>query len=148
MTIPATRPSRPQTNPEALRRAAQFPALRAIFTRRSRRFALGAQLSGPLAYRSDADPVPLSDAEEAILVAAATGVTGVARDDWPFTDADGERTGAQQLASFTGRSYPSPLATHGTELFWTNDDGVFFLPQRDVAPTHYRQLTQIGRAHV
>jgi hypothetical protein len=147
MTIPATRPSRPQTNPEALRRAAQFPALRAIFTRRSRRFALGAQLSGPLAYRSDADPVPLSDAEEAILVAAATGVTGVARDDWPFTDADGERTGAQQLASFTGRSYPSPLATHGTELFWTNDDGVFFLPQRDVAPTHYRQLTRQDQRH-
>ncbi|MGA2010381.1 MAG: hypothetical protein ABSH51_07600 [Solirubrobacteraceae bacterium] len=138
----STQPARPPADEAAIKRAASFPALRAIFTRRSRRFALGAQLTGPLAYRSEADPVPLSDAEEAILVAAATGITGVARDDWPFTDERGERTGADKLDSFTGRSYPSPLATHGTELFWTNDDGVFFLPQRDVAPQRYLQLNR------
>ena len=50
-----------------------------------------------------------SDAEEAILVAAGTGVTGVAREEWPFADADGAATGADKLASFTGRAYPSPL---------------------------------------
>ncbi|MGA2926570.1 MAG: hypothetical protein ABSG43_11340 [Solirubrobacteraceae bacterium] len=139
--------TRPPTNPDAIRTAAAFPALRAIFTRRSRRFALGAQLTGPLAYRSDSDPVPLSEAEEAILVAAATGITGVARDDWPFADEHGDRTGADKLASFTGRSYPSPLATHGTELFWTDDAGVFVLPQRDAAPHHYVQLTRQRDRH-
>jgi len=139
--------SRPPTNEPALRRAATFPALRAIFTRRSRRFALGAQLTGPLAYRSNADPVALSEAEEAILIAAATGITGVARDDWPFTDEDGDPTGADKLGSFTGRSYPSPLPTHGTELFWTNDEGVFVLPQRDVAPARYLQLTRQEQRH-
>jgi hypothetical protein len=144
-TTPSTQ--RPPTNGAALRRAAAYPALRAIFSRRSRRFALGAELTGPLAFHSEADPVPLSEAEEAILVAAATGITGVARDDWPFTDADGGRTGADKLGSFTGRSYPSPLATHGTELFWTNDDGVFFLPQRDVAPERYIQLSRQDQRH-
>lgn len=136
----ARRATRPRTNPEALRRAAEFPALQAIFGRRSRRFALGAELTGPLAFRSEAQPVPLSDAEQAILVAAGTGVTGVARDEWPFTAQDGSLTGADKLTSYTGRSYPSPLATHGTELFWTDDDGVWALPQRDVAPERYLQL--------
>src|SRR5262249_55503650 len=141
MTTFATGPRpRPGTNPEALRRAAAFPALEALFGRRSRRFALGAELTGPLAYRSEAEPVPLSSAEEAILVAAGTGVTGVARDEWPFLDEDGGRTGADKLTSYTGRTYPSPLATHGTELFWTNDDGVFLVPQRDAGPEHYVQL--------
>ncbi len=52
--------------------AAAFPALAAIFSRRSRRFPLGGSLTGPLAYTSDAKPLPLSEEEEAILVAAAT----------------------------------------------------------------------------
>ena len=73
----ATR-TRSTIRPEALRAAAAFPALEAIFTRRARRFALGAELTGPLAYRSEHDPVPLGYEEEAILVAAATGITGVA----------------------------------------------------------------------
>lgn len=147
MSTSTARPSKPSTREAALRRAAAFPALRAIFTRRSRRFALGAELTGPLAYRSTAEPVPLADAEEAILVAAGTGITGVARDDWPFTDETGARTGADKLGSFTGRSYPSPLATHGTELFWTNDEGVFVLPQRDVAPERYIQLGRQSERH-
>ena len=147
MTISTRTITRPPTNQTAIRRAAAFPALRGIFTRRSRRFALGAELTGPLAYRSDRDAVPLSEAEEAILVAAATGITGVARDDWPFTDEHGDRTGADKLGSFTGRSYPSPLATHGTELFWTDDEGVFVLPQRDVAPERYIQLTRQEDRH-
>lgn len=147
MATTRPRATRPPTRPEALRAAGQFGALRAIFTRRSRRFALGAELTGPLAHRSSADPLPLSEAEEAILVAAATGVTGVARDEWPFTDEDGGRTGADKLTSYTGRTFPSPLATHGTEVFWTNDDGVFVLPQRDAAPRRYTQLTRQGERH-
>jgi nitroreductase len=131
--------SRPSVRPEALAAAARFPVLEAIFTRRARRFALGAELTGPLAYRSEREPVPLAEEEEAILVAAATGVTGVVREEWPFVTAEGEPTGADKLASYTGRPWPSPLAIHGTELFWTNDEGVFVLPQRDVKPARYVQ---------
>src|SRR3984885_8260289 len=142
MSVTAEREVRPRpaVNPGALRRAGRFPALQAILSRRSRRFALGAELTGPLAHRSAYDPLPLALEEEAILVAAGTGITGVARDEWPFLDADGRPTGADKLASYTGRTYPSPLAQHGTELFWTNDEGVFALPQRTVPPTAYTQL--------
>lgn len=137
MATTPTRIPRPGVAPGALRAAREFGALRAIFSRRSRRFALGAALTGPLGYRSQADAVPLAEEEEAILVAAATGVTGVARDEWPFTDDDGGRTGGDKLASYTGRAFPSPLATQGTEVFWTNDDGVFVLPQRHRDPAAY-----------
>jgi hypothetical protein len=139
--------ARPPVNAAALRAAREFPALEAIFTRRSRRFALGAELTGPLAHRSEREPLPLSEQEEAILVAAATGITGVANDEWPFTDAEGRGTGADKLTSYTGRAFPSPLATHGTELFWTNDDGVFVLPQRDPRAANGPQLHQEGEAH-
>src|SRR3954470_9655758 len=94
--------ARPSIRPEALEAACAFPALDAIFTRRARRFALGAELTGPLAFRSDGERVPLADEEEAILVAAATGVTGVVREEWPFATAEGGPTGADKLASFTG----------------------------------------------
>jgi hypothetical protein len=139
--------TRPSVRPEAIRAAFVFPTLEAIFTRRARRFALGAELTGPLAYQSAHDPVPLAYEEEAVLVAAATGVTGVVREEWPFTTGDGTPTGADKLASFTGRSYPSPLAIHGTELFWTNDEGTFALPQRDVKPDAYIQNQTLDDQH-
>ena len=119
--------------------AAAFPALAAIFSRRSRRFPLGGSLTGPLAYTSDAKPLPLSEEEEAILVAAATGVTGIIREEWLFLDAGGQPTGGDKLASFTGRTYPSPLASKSTEVFWTNDAGTYLLPQRDVRAGSYTE---------
>ena len=138
---------RPSVRPEALQAALAFPALEAIFTRRARRFALGGSLSGPLAFQSRQLPVPLAYEEEAILVAAATGVSGIAHEEWPFLTEDGETTSGDKLASFTGRTYPSPLANHSTELFWTNDDGVFCLPQRDELPRAQGQLVTAEQQH-
>lgn len=55
----------------------EFPLMDALFGRRARRFGMGMELpSGPLAYKSDKEPLPLSPMERSILVAAATGVTG------------------------------------------------------------------------
>ena len=141
------RPKRPPVRPEALQAAAAFPTLEAIFTRRARRFALGAQITGPLDYRSDAEPVPLAYEEEAILVAAATGRTGVVLEEWPFTTAEGTTTSADKLHSFSGRAYPSPVAIHGTELFWTNDDGLFVLPLRDEKPKAYVENQTVEEQH-
>jgi len=124
--------------------ANEFGALNAVFGRRSRRFPLGGTLTGPLAFESKRGPVPLSTEEEALLVAAATGVTGVVREEWSFLDAEGNPTGGDKLASFTGRSYPSPLANHSTEVFWTNDEGTFFLPARDSRPHAYLQNQTAG----
>ncbi len=131
---------RPTVHPGALAQMRAYPALDAIFSRRSRRFALGVELTGPLAFKSEKDPIPLAYEEEAILVAAGTGISGIATEEWPFLDEDGDSTSGDKIGSFTGRTYPSPLANHNVELFWTNDDGVFALPQRDVRPERHNQL--------
>src|ERR1700728_3109996 len=96
-----TKHPRPSVRPEALESAFAFPALEAIFTRRARRFALGATMTGPLAFSSDKQPVPLASEEEAILVAAATGITGVVREEWPFRTGARDAIGADKLASIT-----------------------------------------------
>ncbi|MFD4504660.1 hypothetical protein [Streptomyces sp. NPDC058457] len=129
----------PTTPPELLEEAARFPALRAVFERRARRFPLGGTLTGPLAFDSAREPLALSADEEAVLVAAASGITGVVREEWSFLDEEGRTTGGDKLASFTGRTYPSPLANHSTEVFWTNDEGTYLIPQRDRRPDAYLQ---------
>lgn len=135
----AETPPQPAHDNDLLAQAARYPALQALFGRRARRFPLGGTLTGPLAHQSRHQPVPLSPQEEAVLVAAASGVTGVVREEWSFLDAQGAATGGDKLASFTGRTYPSPLANHSTEVFWTNDQGTFFLPRRDTRPHAYVQ---------
>jgi hypothetical protein len=50
----------------------EFPLLQALFGRRARRFGLGMEIpSGPLAFRSEKDPLPLTELEQMLLVAAA-----------------------------------------------------------------------------
>ena len=54
-----------------------FPLFEALMGRRSRRFGFGMELAyGPFVHKSDKEPFPLSEDEIAILVAAATGLTG------------------------------------------------------------------------
>lgn len=58
----------------------QFPLMQAIFGRRARRFGMGMEIpSGPLAFRSRSDPQSLSQLEQAVLIAAGTGVSGWSR---------------------------------------------------------------------
>jgi len=55
-----------------------YPLFEALYGRRSRRFGLGFEIAeGPFRYRSEQAPVPLSEFEEALLVAAGIGVTGI-----------------------------------------------------------------------
>lgn len=59
--------------------------LEAMLARRSRRFAPGMSLpTGPLAYRSQREPDPLREEEEAALAFAARGVTGYALAELPY----------------------------------------------------------------
>jgi hypothetical protein len=98
-------------------KAWNFPLFEAIVGRRSRRFGFGMELSqGPFTYKSDKDPVPLDEAETAMLVAAATGVTGAIL-------CEGEFQGG--MVKSVGRPHPSAVGSHRTELFFTNDDGLF-----------------------
>jgi hypothetical protein len=94
-----------------------FPLFGALTGRRSRRFGLGMELSqGPFVYASDKEPMPLSQEETALLVAAATGVTGSIL-------ADSAVPGG--MVKSIGRTHPSAVGTRCTELFFTNDEGLY-----------------------
>jgi hypothetical protein len=88
--------------------------------------------SGPLAYKSKHDPVPLSELEQAILVAAMTGVTG-----WnfgiPFTS-HRPKEFAHYTERFTGRSAPVNAAIGTPALFYTDDNGTYLTNVRDAEP--------------
>ena len=120
----------------------QFPLMQAIFGRRSRRFGLGMEIpSGPLSFRSDADPRPLSEREQSVLIAAGTGVTG-----WnfgvPFGPAQ-PNAHADYTVRFTGRTAPTAAGIGTPVLFYTDDDGIYVTNTRNIEPTRLRELTEI-----
>ena len=120
----------------------EYPLLGAIFGRRSRRFGLGMELpSGPLAFESKAEPLPLSDLERSLLVAASTGVTG-----WsfgiPFGPARPDEH-ADYSVRFTGRTGPTAAGIGTPVLFYTDDDGTYVTNTRNVEPTRLRELHEI-----
>lgn len=115
--------------PEGLRRALNYPLYDAILTRRSRRFGLGMTMeSGALGFTSPRPPVPLSEVEEALLIWAATGLTGSQLGDLE------PGIGLGLLVQSTGRTWPSSCNNQGTELFYTNDSGTYLVKVRDMVP--------------
>ncbi|HSR43313.1 MAG TPA: hypothetical protein VLL48_14090, partial [Longimicrobiales bacterium] len=117
----------------------RFPLMDAVFGRRSRRFARGIELpSGPLAFESDAEPLPLSELERSVLVAAAIGVTG-----WNFGvpfDPSRPDAHARHTVRYTGRTGPSPAGIGTPVLFHTDDDGTYVTDTRDVEPERLREF--------
>ncbi|MEZ4548108.1 MAG: hypothetical protein R3B51_10480 [Thermodesulfobacteriota bacterium] len=109
--------------PEGLEKALGFGFMDAIFTRRSRRFGLGMEIKeGTLAHKSRHEPVPLTELEEAFLIWAGTGMTGLSLGDLP-------RTGISWLFQWTGElAVLVQLAFD--ELFYTNDSGVYMVKLR------------------
>lgn len=117
-----------------------FPLLQALFGRRARRFGLGMEIpSGPLAYRSTAEPLPLSELEQLLLVAAGTGVSG-----WSFGVPFGPLTPASHgefTLRFTGRTSPTAAGLGTPALFFTDDDGCYCTRTRDVRPERVREYS-------
>jgi hypothetical protein len=118
---------------DARNHLAQFPLIDALAGRRARRFGFGMEIpSGPLAFRSAREPLPLSEEETALLVAAATGVTG-----WNFGVPFGPRTPdahAEFTLRFTGRPAPTAAGLGTPALFFTDDRGCFCTRTRDLIP--------------
>jgi hypothetical protein len=110
----------------------------AVFSRRSRRFGRGMTLAdGALAYESRLDPVPLSELEEAFLIWLGTGTTGLALGDLP-------RDGLAWMHSWAGRSWPCSCNSHSTELFFTNDSGLYLVALREDQPANGRTAAFAG----
>lgn len=114
--------------------AANFPLIEAIHGRRSRRFARGASIpDGPLAYTSKHAPAPLSELEQTLLLSTVSGNTG-----WsnliPYN-----RFYLPKIPNYAGaaggRTFPSAAGFHSSEIFFTNDNGSYFFPTRDMPST-------------
>jgi len=71
-----------------------------------------------------------------------SGVSGITLSDLPFMNATGETLCGNTLLQFTGRVYASACGAHGTELFYTNDTGVYMVQQRHVQPTRMQEYTR------
>jgi len=126
--------------PLGLSEAAHFPLIEAIHGRRSRRFARGTSIpDGPLAYTSKHAPAPLSEMEKMLLLTTVSGNTG-----WsnliPYN-----RSYLPKIPNYAsaagGRSFPSAAGFHTTEIFYTDDNGAYYFPTRDMHSTETKDGT-------
>jgi hypothetical protein len=109
------------------------PLMQTIWQRRTRRIGRGVRLlkAGSMTYQSTQKPLPLSELEEAVLI-AMTGHTGLTMPDRPFQDAaTGEFVMAKPNVNMEGRTAGSPDNAQGTHFFLINDSGTYFI---DKAP--------------
>lgn len=117
----------------------EFPLMQALFGRRARRFGLGMEIpNGPLKFKSEKNPLPLTEFEQMILVAAATGVSG-----WSFGVPFSPRmpeSHADFTLRFTGRTAPTAAGIGTPALFFTDDQGCYCTRTRDVRPELMREL--------
>jgi hypothetical protein len=104
---------------DLIRRVWEYPLFEALYGRRTRRFGLGFEMTaGPYPYKSARPPIPLSEAEEALLVAAGIGFSGMAL--W-------DQSRPLPYPAVDGRTFPSTSHGRHTALFFTNDQGVFVI---------------------
>ena len=118
---------------KALEGVSQFPLIQAIAGRRSRRFCLGAEIpEGPLAFKSNQRPFPLTELEQMVVLTSMAGSTG-----WHYTISYDVST-RPQLPSFSagpaGRTFPSAAGFEISDLFFTDDNGTYYFPTRDYHP--------------
>jgi len=116
--------------PPGMGDALSMPLIEALFGRRARRFFLGASIpDGYFAYKSKHDPLPLTELEQMMVLTAAGGNTG-----WQNLIVRAAKY-APQLSNYScsagGRTFPSAAGFHTSELFFTDDKGVYFFETRD-----------------
>jgi hypothetical protein len=119
------------TASELLELAWSYPLFEALYGRRSRRFGLDFEMpEGSFRYKSVHTPVPLAEIEEALLVGAGAGFSGLALRDLPAPSPYGRRS---------GRTFPTTRPGGHTALFLTNDDGLYVL-DANVAASKLREI--------
>lgn len=142
----------PNKFPPGFKDILQFPLFEVLYGRRSRRFFLGASIpDGPLAFTSRHDPFPLTELEQMMILTAAAGNTG-----WHYMIIRHDRY-APNLSNYSaaagGRTFPSAAGFHTSEIFYTDDNGVYFFETRDAgglvehAPDKPIELNEILDVH-
>jgi hypothetical protein len=129
----ATAPDKDRTAPAPARSPGldallDRPLLETIWRRRTHRVSQGsAVLGGSMSYESKEPRAPLSELEEAILI-AMTGCTGLTMPDRPIQDpATAQPIMAKPNLTMAGRTAGSPDNAQGTHFFMINDTGTYFL---------------------
>jgi hypothetical protein len=107
-----------------------FGLIESLLGRRSRRFFMGAEIpDGVFAYKSRYDPVPLSELEKLLVIAACGSNTS-----WHNLIYRGQRY-APHLSNYAGaaggRTFPSAAGFQTSMTFFTDDEGVYVLDARD-----------------
>ena len=103
-----------------------------------------------MSWTSDEPRAPLTDLEEAILI-AVTGCTGLTMPDRPFADPrDGKPIMAKPNLNMVGRTAGSPDNAQGTHFFLINDTGTYFLrklpPPADESASVFDEDALLARA--
>jgi hypothetical protein len=116
--------------PRGLVEAVRFPLIEAIHGRRARRFSLGSSTEGgSLAFQSRHEPMPLNELEQMMVLTAVAGNTG-----WQYLIPYNPKY-LPHIPNYAGtaggRTFPSAAGFHTSEFFYTDDNGVYFLPTRD-----------------
>ncbi|MFC5825617.1 hypothetical protein [Nonomuraea insulae] len=126
---------KPAIRQEGLEELLSRPLLESIWKRRTHRVSRGARVpAGSMSYRSPNQPMPLTELEEAILI-ALTGCSGLTMPDRPFEDPrDGEPIMAKPNLTMAGRTAGSPDNAQGTHFFMINDTGTYYLRKLPPAP--------------
>ncbi|MEO3875452.1 hypothetical protein ABGB18_42280 [Nonomuraea sp. B12E4] len=125
----------PETRQEGLADFLSRPLMETIWRRRTHRVSRGANVpAGSMSYRSPHQPLPLTELEEAVLI-ALTGCSGLTMPDRPFEDPrNGDPIMAKPNLNMTGRTAGSPDNAQGTHFFMINDTGTYFLRKLEPAP--------------
>jgi hypothetical protein len=118
---------------EMLNKVWEYSLFDALYGRRSRRFGLGFEMAeGPYRHKSAHAGVPLSETEEALLVAAGAGISGLPL--WDLSRPSAYRAGG-------ARTFPSTLPSgRRTALFFTNDAGVHVIDATRASASKLREI--------
>lgn len=116
--------------PPGFKDMASFPLISALLGRRSRRFFMGAEIpDGVFAYKSTQEKIPLSEFEKMLVLGACGG-----NNSWHHMIYRGAGY-APYLSNYAGaaggRVFPSAAGFQASQLFFTDDDGVYVLEMRD-----------------
>ena len=96
-----------------------------------------------MTYTSDQEFQPLSELEEAMLI-AAIGNTGLSMPDRPFEDEEGRNVMGTPNLHMVGRSSGSPDNAQATHFFLINDTGTYFI-RRPADPMPLGELQPDGQ---
>jgi len=116
--------------PPGLEDMINFGLLEGLLGRRSRRFFMGAEIpDGAFAYKSRHEPVALSELEKLLVVFACGGNT-----NWHHMIYRAAHY-APYLSNYAGaaggRTFPSAAGFYTSQIFFTDDDGVYLLDIRN-----------------